>query len=242
MKWGIDAVPAPAGKNMADSGVIALVPMKGHSERVPGKNLRDLNGKPLYHWIVESLKRCRYVKKIVINTDSEEIAGDISQNFNDITVIRRPGHICGDHISANEIIAYDLTQVGGEHFLQTHSTNPLLDHSTINGAVEAYFGGLEEYDSLFSVNCLRTRLYRADGGEINHDPEKLARTQDLQPVYEENSNIYLFSRSSFIPCGRRIGRRPQMFMMDRLEAVDIDEEQDFRLAEMLVRYKAGCGR
>jgi CMP-N-acetylneuraminic acid synthetase len=214
--------------------LIALLPMKGHSERVPNKNLRDFCGRPLYHRMTESLLSSRYVTEVAINTDSQAIAADARKHFERIRIIERPDAIRGDFVSMNTIIAHDLSVLRGEHFLQTHSTNPLLTTGTVDRAIEAYFESLDRYDSLFSVTRLQTRLYWNDGSPINHNPAELLRTQDLPPVFEENSNLYVFSRSSFSRAGqKRIGKTPLMFEMDRLEAVDIDEEADFRVAEAL---------
>lgn len=218
--------------------VTALLPMKGHSERVPNKNLRDFLGRPLYHHVAESLLGSRFVEVIVIDTDSREIAEDATANFDRVVIIDRPKEICGDMVEMNAVIDHDLSQTEGTHFLQTHSTNPLLTAKTVDLAVERYFKNLDRYDSLFSVNRLQTRLYREDGSPINHDPGELRRTQDLPPVYEENSNIYIFSRSSFKEAGKkRIGVRPYMFEMDGIEAVDIDVMNDFELARALYRLR-----
>lgn len=220
------------------SKVIALLPMKGHSERVPNKNMREFCGRPLYHHVMRSLLESQYVAKIVINTDSGDIAEDARRRFENARILNRPEEICGDFVPMNDIIGYDLSQIEGKHFLQTHSTNPLLTAKTINHAIEQYFKELERYDSLFSVTCLQTRLYDKKGNPLNHNPKELVRTQDLSPVYEENSNLYIFSKASFKEAGnRRIGARPQMFEMDRLEAVDIDEDVDFKLAEALFKLR-----
>ena len=214
--------------------ITALVPMKGHSERVPNKNLRPFCGKPLYHWIVRALQESRYVKGVAVNTDSREIAEDIRRSFPEVKIIDRPEEIRGDFVSMNTIIEYDLSQLSGEHFLQTHSTNPLLKAETIDAAIEMYFRNPGTYDSLFAVTRHNARFYWSDGGAINHDPREMLRTQDLPPILEENSNLYVFSRESFERSGkRRIGMRPYLFEMSRFEAIDIDEEEDFRLAELV---------
>lgn len=219
---------------MSTGKLIALLPMKGHSERVPNKNLRDFYGGPLYHRVMESLLASRWVAQVAIDTDSQAIAADARKHFGRVSVIDRPEAIRGDFVSMNTIIAHDLSELPGEHFLQTHSTNPLLTSGTVDRAIETYFESLDRHDSLFSVTRLQTRLYWKDGSPVNHNPAELLRTQDLPPVFEENSNLYIFSRSSFGRAGqKRIGQRPLMFEMDRLEAVDIDEEADFRVAEIL---------
>jgi len=212
--------------------------MKGHSERVPNKNLRPFCGKPLCHRIILSVQKSHYVKDIVVNTDSEEIAENIRRNFDRVKIIDRPDEIRGDFVSMNTIIAYDLSQLPGEHFLQTHSTNPLLNTETIDEAIELYFRNLGTYDSLFAVTRHNARFYWNDGSPINHDPQEMLRTQDLSPIFEENSNFYIFSRESFKQSSnKRIGLRPYLFEMNRLEAIDIDEEEDFLLAELVCRAK-----
>ena len=215
--------------------VIALLPMKGHSERVPNKNLRAFAGKPLYHHIMETLLACPLIERVVVDTDSEPIADDVQEHFRSgADILWRPEAIRGDVVSMNRIIAYDLSQCSGTAFLQTHSTNPLLKASTVRRAIERF---LEPgpHDSLFGVTRLQARCYDAAGAPVNHRPEEMLRTQDLPPVYLENSNLYLFSRASFAAQGRRIGERPVLFEIGKLEAIDIDDELDFRLAERLAQ-------
>ncbi len=219
--------------------VTALLPMKENSERVPNKNMRDFNGAPLYHAIMGSLLASVYIDKIVIDTDSERIANDAKKHFGDkIIIIDRSVSIQGDFVSMNDIIESDLSQLEGEHFIQTHSTNPLLRHATIDKAIEQYFQGFGKYDSLFSVTRLQTRLYDKKAKPINHNPNELLRTQDLEPLFEENSNFYLFSKDAFHNADKkRIGLKPQIFEVNKLEAVDIDEPEDFKLAELLHMHK-----
>lgn len=217
----------------------ALLPMKGHSERIPNKNMRDFAGKPLYHAIMNTLLASKYVEKVISNTDSKIISEDAISNFGEkVIVIERPKEIQGDFVSMNEIIKYDLSKVDGEYFIQTHSTNPLLKVETLDKAIEKFFELKDRFDSLFSVTRIQTRLYWSDGRPINHNLNELIRTQDLPIVYEENSNFYIFSRNSFQNAGnKRIGLKPLMFEINKLEAIDIDEPEDFILAEILYKNK-----
>lgn len=213
----------------------ALLPMKGHSERVKNKNIRDFNGRPLFYYILDTLMRCEYVSGVYIDTDSEEIAGQAKQFFPDVHIIERPPGLCGDMVSMNNIIKYDMDVAGEEYYIQTHTTNPLLKVETLKRACEIFIEKINEYDSLFSVNRIQTRLYDIEGKAVNHDPSRLIRTQDLPLLYEENSNIYIFTKTSFTESNARIGQHPQMLEMDRLESVDIDEETDFFLAEQIAK-------
>lgn len=220
--------------------ITALVPMKGHSERVPNKNIRLLAGKPAFHWILESLMKSKYINEIVINTDSEEIAKSALDNFK-VTVLKRPDYLLGDMVSIQPLIEYDISQTDGEYYLQTHSTNPLVKPETIDRAIEAFFLQ-KEHDALFSVTPLKTRFYWPDGTGVNHNPRHLIRTQDLEPIYEENSCLYVFSRETNKKTKNRLGANPMMFPMDRLESVDIDDIEDFYWAEYLLTREHEIGK
>ena len=218
--------------------VTALLPMKAHSERVENKNMRSFAGKPLYHRVARVLESSSLVEQILINTDSDDISADAPKHFTKVKIIRRPENLRGDFVPMNDIIAHDVNSTGAEHFLQTHSTNPLLTTETLEMAIKEYFSSLADNDSLFSVTRIQSRLYWKSGDPVNHNPQELLRTQDLPPLFEENSNFYLFSKESFIAAGnRRIGLKPKMFVMNKLEAIDIDDEEDWILAEALYKLR-----
>lgn len=217
--------------------VVAFVPMRHSSERVPGKNYRPFNGVPLFHRIVSTLLAVDRITRVVIDTDSPTVKDQVAETFPSVEVIDRPEHLLGGHTPMTDVLQYDAAQVPSEWYLQTHTTNPLLRASTIDAALGRMEQEVDACDSLFSVTRLQTRLYAADGTALNHDPKVLLRTQDLPPIYEENSNLYVFTAEQ-IAAGRRIGDRPILFEIDPLEAVDIDEEPDFFLAEALDRHFA----
>lgn len=220
--------------------VTALVPMKGHSERVPNKNMRDFGGAPLYHAIMATLDKSQYVEKVIINTDSEVIAEDATKHWKKVQINWRPEELRGDFVSMNDVINYDVdNEKDSDVFMQTHSTNPLLTTETLDAAIAHYFKSVNEgYDSVFGVTKFQSRFYWADGRAINHNPAELIRTQDLPPIFEENSNFYIFSRESFKAAGnKRIGLHPAMFAENKLEAIDIDDPDDFALALALYNNK-----
>lgn len=220
--------------------IAALIPMKDHSARVPGKNYRPLCGKPLFHWIVGTLLEVPEIDEIVIETDSDRIAEDASKNF-PVTILRRPDYLLGDDTGINPLLTFHLSQIKADIYLQTHSTNPLLTSQSIAAAIAAYRAP-GTHDSLFSVTPLQTRFYWPDGGAINHNPNEVIKTQDLPPVMEENSCIYLFTAASFRARGHRIGVNPILFPIGRQEAVDIDEEFDFAFAEFLMQRRIAAQR
>jgi CMP-N-acetylneuraminic acid synthetase len=213
--------------------IVALVPMRHHTERVPGKNYRPLGGRPLYHHIVQTLLACRHISKVVIDTDSEVIWNGVQEHFPAVSLIARPDHLKAGTTSMNEVVLHDVSQVEAEYYLQTHSTNPLLRSETITRAIEVFLQREHENDSLFSVTRLQARLWNTEARPINHDPAVLLRTQDLPAIYEENSCLYLFPRETIQKCRNRIGSKPLLFEINRIESWDIDEELDFVLAEFL---------
>jgi CMP-N-acetylneuraminic acid synthetase len=218
--------------------LLALVPMKGNSERVPGKNLRTIAGRPLFHWILESLSNARLVDEVMVDTDSDEIEEAVRGAFPEVTIHRRPIELHGDDVPMHDIVANVAEDTEYEHLLQTHSTNPLLKSWTVDEAIARY---LEpgDHDSLMSVTPLQSRFYFIDGAPVNHDPAVLLRTQDLDPIYEENSNIYIAPVWQVRKTGLRIGVSPLLFPIDPEDAVDIDVELDFRIAEFLLESRGG---
>lgn len=216
--------------------VVAFMPMRHSSERVPGKNYRELDGAPLFHHMLRTLESCPEVSKVVIDTDSPTVAEQCAERFSDVMVIDRPAHLLGGETPMTAILQHDATVVDNDWYLQVHSTSPLLKPSTISAGLAALEAGLDRHDSLFSVTRLQTRLYDHEFRPVNHDPAVLLRTQDLPPLYEENSGMYVFSREQ-IAGGRRFGDRPLLFEIDPLEATDIDEEPDFVLADALHRLQ-----
>ena len=211
---------------------MAIVPMRHDSERVRGKNYRPLGGRPLFHHIIETLLASAAVTRVVIDTDSDVVRESANATFPEVEVLDRPPHRRDGAIPRNDVLLHDVRRLNGDLYLQTHSTNPLLRTATVTAAVERLLGDPSS-DSLFGVTRLQTRLWSADGESLNHDRAVLVRTQDLPPVYEENSCVYLFTRDSLERHGNRIGERPILFEIPREEAWDIDEEFDFRVVEAL---------
>jgi CMP-N-acetylneuraminic acid synthetase len=218
---------------MSSPRIVALVPMRHHSERVPGKNYRAFAGRPLYHRIVQTLLDCSRIDQILIDTDSPTLMEDCKQHFPSVRLLERPEHLRAGEVPMNDVLLHDTGIIEADFYLQTHSTNPLLRSETITQAIDTFLADYPIYDSLFGVTRWQTRLWDQLGRAINHNPAMLLRTQDLPPIYEENSNLYIFTRAILAARHNRIGDRPLMFEIDRLEAWDIDEEIDFRVAEFL---------
>ncbi len=216
--------------------VVALLPMKGISERVPNKNLKDFSGKPLYHIVLNTLLKSKYIDTILINTDSDLLKSDILANFPErVKIIDRNVNVRGNYVSMNNVLNQDINTLKSEIYIQTHSTNPLLKTQTIDKALEKMFAFVEnssQIDSIFSVSRVQKRFYNKEAKPMNHDPKMLV-TQHLEPIFEENSCFYIFTKQSFDKNQSRIGSNPFMYEIDKIEATDIDEPADFIIAEAL---------
>ncbi len=213
--------------------IAAIIPMRHDSVRVPGKNWRLLGGKPLFCHIVDSLRSAGLIDQIVIDTDSDAIKNICRNQHPDVTVFNRPEHLRDDKLPMNDVLLNTISQIEADVFLQTHSTNPLLSAATIARAIREYTENIFKHDTMFSVTRLQQRLWDQFTRPVNHNPAVLQRTQDLPPLYFENSCFYLFTRGSLEKYRNRIGASPTMFEVNPIEATDIDEETDFIVAEML---------
>ncbi len=211
--------------NQRNKRIVALLPMKAHSSRVPGKNFRDFCGKPLFRWILDTLLEVEEIDQVVINTDARSLLEKHGlPNSERILVRDRKPEICGDDVSMNLVLEDDLQNTNAHVYIMTHTTNPLLKPKTIKAALTKF---TEEehicrFDSLFLANKIQSRFYTLDGKPVNHDPANLIPTQDLEPWYEENSNLYIFTQASFNASGgARIGKKPYVFESSLLEKCNL---------------------
>lgn len=215
--------------------IAAFVPMRHHSVRVVGKNYRLMNGKPLYHYIMETLLQVKEIDEVVVDTDSEVVIEGLAKDFPQVKTLLRPENLRADDVPMNEILVYDTGQIKADYYLQTHSTNPLLRPETVSAAIKALIEKSYAYDSLFSVTEVKKRFWDELVRPINHNPNIMLRTQDLPPIYEENSCLFIFTREVLMQKRTRIGDRPMMFPIDPREAQDIDDEIEFTITEMLMQ-------
>lgn len=221
--------------------IVALLPMKANSQRVKGKNFRNFCGKPLFRWILDTLLSVDQIDQIVINTDARHVLAENGLIEGGRIVIRdRKPELCGDDISMNLVLADDVANVMADIYLMTHTTNPLVSAETLGKSLIAFREAQSSgrADSLFTVDKVQTRFYRADCSPINHDPNNLIPTQNLEPWYEENSNLYIFTRDSFNGNRARIGKSPIMYEGPYFESIDIDTQADWDFAEVAAQYLA----
>tara|TARA_Y100000991_G_scaffold215309_1_gene205313 strand:- start:1740 stop:2423 length:684 start_codon:yes stop_codon:yes gene_type:complete len=220
--------------------ITAIIPIKDISTRVPGKNFRSMNGKPLFFYIINTLIHIEKIDNIVIDTNSPTIFNEVPILFksymNKIILYNRPKHLCPGNVATNDLLINVVNDLNldSDYYLQTHVTNPLLRKETIEKSIDTFLSKKDEYESLFSVRVHHTRFYNKDGCDMNHNRFKLIPTQDLDPIYEENSCIYIFNKHVLNKYNARIGKKALLFPMDDIESQDIDWENDFILTELLM--------
>jgi CMP-N-acetylneuraminic acid synthetase len=223
--------------------VVALLPIQQMNAKSFKSNFAMMAGKPLFAWVLETLLAVPQIDRIVINTDAEfSLARSGIRLPAHVTVRPRADALCGENVSINAILADDIAAIPADTYLMTHTTNPLLRASTITDALARFEAARSSgaADSLFSVSRIQARLYGETGVALNHDPADLQRTSTLAPYFEENSNLYLFDRTSFDVTGGRIGAKPQMFETPRMESYSAQARADWFLTESMARrIKAG---
>jgi CMP-N-acetylneuraminic acid synthetase len=220
---------------MSMNKLTAIIPMRHSSERVPGKNYRDFAGKPLFHYIVQTLLDCKQIDQVVVDTDSLIVQEQCNIHFPSVLVLERPEHLKDGSIPMNDVLLNTINQVPSEFYLQTHSTNPILTAATLSAGIDTFFKVYPMYDSLFSVTRKHVRFWDSLARPVNHNANILLRTQDLPPIFEENSCFYLFTKEILENKHNRIGNRPFLYEIPEAEAQDIDVELNFIMAELLYK-------
>ena len=221
--------------------ITAIIPIKHNSSRVPGKNFRLMNEKPLFYYIINTLLHVKEIDDIVIDTNSPTIFEKVPEMFknymNKIKLYKRPEHLCPGDTPTNYLLLNVIKDLNlnSDYYLQTHVTNPLLKTETISKSINTFLQNKDKYECLFSVKTHYTRFYDKDGNDMNHNRFKLIPTQDLDPIYEENSCIYIFTKEILETYKARIGKRALVFPMTDIESQDIDWEEDFVLTEILMK-------
>ena len=207
---------------------VAFVPIRLNSRRVEGKNLRLLGGRPLMTYILDTLRDCERIDETYVYCSDPDIARHLPDG---VTFLRRDPALDSDSTLGEEIYDAFTREVDADIYVLAHATSPFIRRATVDDAVARVGSG--EYDSAFSAERIQTFAWY-EGRTLNYSPERVPRTQDLEPVFVETSAFFVFRREVWRDMRRRIGLRPYMAVTDRIESMDIDYPDDFRLAEAIV--------
>ena len=208
--------------------IVAIMPIKLINERCPGKNTRMLGGKPLLQYELDSLKKTGLCDSINVFCSSEDVIPFIPEGVN---FIKRSKDLDLPTANFNQIFSAFVRELDSDIYVFAHATAPFISVQTMSECIEAVKSG--EYDSAFCAEKIQDFLWQ-NGKPLNFDATNLPRTQDLQPIYKETSGVYVFTTEVFLEYGRRIGIKPFVKCVGFKEMVDIDNPEDFDLAETLV--------
>jgi CMP-N-acetylneuraminic acid synthetase len=221
--------------NNQEQKIIAVVPMKLNNTRLPQKNTKCFtNGKPLCYYILSTLLKVKEFEDIYVYCSNPAIKDFIP---NGIKYMKRSESLDKDTTKMNEILSLFAQEVTADIYLMTHATAPFISKETIGKGLHAVISG--EYDSAFTVETLQDFLWK-DGKPFNYELSNIPRTQDLPPLYKETSGFYIYRKEIITELGRRIGNTPFLVEVNKLESIDIDELDDFLIADAIYNqfYKA----
>ena len=213
--------------------VVALVPIKLNSQRVPKKNVRDLAGHPLLWYVCNTLANSSGIDEVCVYCSSDKVVKYLPEG---VTFVKRPEWLDEDEVKGAQIYTEFIKQVEADTYVLAHTTSPFLTRESVEKGVEALRSDV--YDSAFTAQRIQTfAWYR--GEPLNYDLTDVPRTQDMDPIWVETSGFYMFRKELFVDEGRRIGHHPLIVEVSPIEAVDIDETQDFELAQAIADAMKG---
>lgn len=207
--------------------IVAVMPLKLKNERCPGKNTRLLGGKPLFWHELESLKNTLLVDDIYVYCSDDSIVSLMPEG---VSFLKRSPVLDLPTSNFTQIFDSFMNEIDADVYIFAHATAPYIKVETMVECINAVKS--EGYDSAFCAQKIQTFLWQ-DGEPLNFDASNLPRTQDLKPIYQETSGVYVFRKEVFEKCRRRIGKKPYIKVVSFKEAVDIDNPEDFELAEAL---------
>lgn len=218
------------------TNIRAFVPLKSQSQRLPGKNLITLGGKPLFWWILEALTRVGGLDAVDIFVSDPSIWSPVPPG---VTIQRRPPHLDGDHVTGTQLYREYVEAFPDTGFLLAHATSPFLKPQSIEECVSAVKSG--EFDSALTVEE-RKEFFRTEKGEpVNFSDKSVPRTQDLKPLYVDTSGLFIFHYNHMVNEGRRLGDRAFLKKVTSPESIDIDEPRDFQIAKLIVEAQGVMG-
>ena len=209
---------------------VALIPIKLSSKRLPMKNIKPFyDGTPLMEFIQRACLQSNMIDEVYIYCSDENIQKYI---LSGVKYLKRPQYLDSDTVNANDFIREFMKEVDADIYVNAHTTSPFAKTETINDCIEKVKSG--EYDSAFCAECIKTFLWQ-DNKPINFDVNKFPRTQDLPNIYGETSIAYVFTKETFLKYNRRVGVKPFIKNVNKIEAIDIDYPEDFEIANAIYK-------
>ena len=212
---------------------IALIPLRGGSKSIPGKNIKPLAGKPLCAWVIEAAHKSGVFDRIAVSTDSEEIAAVVSALEVPADIIMRPAEYATDTASTESVMIHAASLMDFDVMTTIQATSPLTRPDDFRLAYELFCE--QQADSL--LTCVRTKrfFWNEDNTAINYDPLHRPMRQQFRGTLMENGAFYFTRRNILESCQCRLGGRICVYEMPEYMALEIDEPEDWeRMERMLV--------
>ena len=210
---------------------VAIVPMKLNNRRLPQENTKAFtNGKPLCYYILSTLLTVEEISEVYVYCSNPDIQEFIPE---EVKYLRRSESLDQDTTSMTEVLTCFTKEVPADIYVMTHTTAPFMTKESIEKGLRAVKSG--EYDSSFAAKKLQDFLWK-DGVPFNYDLSNIPRTQDLPALYEETSGFYIYKYSVMANLHRRIGERPFIVEVGEIESIDIDEPEDFVIADAIYNH------
>lgn len=210
--------------------VVSFIPIKLNNQRLPGKNLMELEGRPLCDYIFNTINKIDTIQKKYVYCSDDEIKKYIPSG---LTYLKRDSYLDGFQVKGLEIIDHFIRDVDADVYVLTHVTQPFTKAESIQKALDKVL--YEGYDSAFSCICIQDYCWY-QGKPFNYDMKDIVTTQNLEPIYMETGAFFIFRKEVFTQMHQRIGKNPYMYVIDQFEAVDIDTAEDFEFAKVVAKY------
>ena len=211
--------------------IVAIVPMKLNNCRLPQKNTKAFtNGKPLCNYILSTLLSIEEIEEVYVYCSNPDIKDFIPKG---VKYLHRNESLDQDATSMTEVLTCFTNEVPADIYVMTHTTAPFISRKSILKGLDAVKSG--EYDSSFAAKKLQDFLWK-DGTPFNYNLSNIPRTQDLDPIYEETSGFYIYKHDVIANLHRRIGVKPFIVEVGEIESVDIDEPEDFMIADAIFNH------
>ncbi len=211
--------------------ITAVVPMKLNNSRLPQKNTKAFtNGKPLCYYILSTLLKIDIIDEVYVYCSNPEIKKFIPEN---VKYLKRSETLDQDTTKMNEVLSCFAKDVPSDIYVMTHTTAPFIAAKSIEEGLKNVING--DYDSSFAAKKLQDFLWK-DGVPFNYELDNIPRTQDLPVIYEETSGFYIYKKNVIEDLGRRIGEAPYIVEVNEIESIDIDEAEDFQIADAIYNH------
>lgn len=210
---------------------VAFVPVKLNNERTPGKNTKMFfDGTPLITYFLSTLVQVQGLDEIYVFCSDEKIKNYM---IDGVEFLKRPQYLDTQAATPQDIISEFMNLVDSDIYMVSHCTSPFVTKEHFEMCIQAVKGG--EYDSAFTAGKIQKLLWNADNMPVNFNPERIPRTQDLEPLYDEVSAAYVFTKEVFEKYKRRIGNHPYITEVSGIEGIDIDYPEDFLIADAVYK-------